>query len=62
MVNHSRKAPNAIGHVKKIKDDTKLYYTAIRDIEEGEEILYDYGIADKESIEKFPWLLDWYVT
>ena len=63
LCNHSRRAPNT--HTKLVwirkEDDCEdlvphLIIVALRDINVGEEITYDYGDRDKEAIECHPWL------
>ena len=64
LINHSRKAFNSrpvtflmANPDPKIKKKTPyLYFEATRDIEVGEEILYDYGDHSAESHRLFPWL------
>ena len=57
MVNHSRKAPNALLKVFSIDGVPRLCLIAFRNIEIGEELLYDYGERRKEVIESNPWLM-----
>lgn len=58
MINHSRKNFNVKTKVVSIKENPHLAFVAARDIEVGEELLYDYGERSKEVTEAFPWLLD----
>ena len=41
-----------------IGDRARLILVAGRDIEVGEELVYDYGDRSKEAIENNPWLKD----
>ena len=43
LINHSRLEPNAASKKVIIEGKPRLYIVAIRDIEPGEEITYDYG-------------------
>lgn len=61
LCNHSRRSPNT--HTKLVwipQGNTEvvphLIIVALRDIDVGEEITYDYGDRDKEAVECHPWL------
>ena len=56
LLNHSRRSPNC--EMKKIIVDNtpRLVLFAMRHIDIGEELLYDYGDRSKETIEALPWL------
>lgn len=56
LVNHSRKRPNCKMELFSFDKTPHLILTAIRDIEPGEEILYDYGERNKDVIEANPWI------
>ena len=56
LVNHSRLHPNLQTKVVTLKDKPRLILVARRDVEEGEELLYDYGDRSKESLKAHPWL------
>ncbi|CAF1579406.1 unnamed protein product [Rotaria sp. Silwood1] len=56
LINHSRKNSNCQPKVFVIRDQPRLVLVALRDIEIGEELFYDYGERRKEIIEAFPWL------
>lgn len=58
MFNHSRKKFNVKTKVIVIEGKAHLGLVASRDIEVGEELVYDYGVRNKEVTEAFPWLLD----
>jgi histone-lysine N-methyltransferase SETD8 len=55
-VNHSRLQPNLQTKVVVLKDKPRLILVAKRDIDEGAELLYDYGDRSKESLKAHPWL------
>lgn len=57
MVNHSKKVPNALLKVFTINGVPRLCLMALRNIQIGEELLYDYGERRKEVIESNPWLM-----
>src|SRR4051794_37436814 len=57
LVNHSRLKANVI--VSRVFDDInqpRLMFRSARRIEAGEELLFDYGDRDKESVQANPWL------
>lgn len=56
LVNHSRQSPNLQTKVVFFREKPRLILVARRDIEIGEELLYDYGDRSKESLEAHPWL------
>jgi histone-lysine N-methyltransferase SETD8 len=56
LVNHSRLTPNLQTKVVVFRGTPRLILVAKRDIEPGEELLYDYGDRSKESLEAHPWL------
>lgn len=58
MVNHSKKKYNVKTKVISIDEKPHLVLVAARDIEIGEELLYDHGERSKEVTEAFPWLLN----
>eukprot|EP00741_Cyanophora_paradoxa_P017549 tig00020996_g16953.t1 len=61
VINHSRLNPNLCKRVLKVPGVTpglpRLFLFAVRDIEEGEELLIDYGDRDGKSVKNNPWLL-----
>jgi len=57
LLNHSCKRPNLLTKVIMMNGDPRLIFVAKRDIEEGEELLFDYGERDKQTIKDHPWLL-----
>lgn len=56
LINHSCKTPNCVTKVVMLGDSPRLILVAKQEIEEGEELLYDYGDRSKESILAHPWL------
>lgn len=56
LINHSRTKNNCHMRVTEIKDRPYLMLIASRDIAVGEELLYDYGDRNKESLSSHPWL------
>ncbi|OXU22773.1 hypothetical protein TSAR_003711 [Trichomalopsis sarcophagae] len=57
-VNHSSKNSNAKVKVMVIDTKPRVFLMASREISTGEEILYDYGERDPETIKNNPWLLE----
>ncbi|XP_061763819.1 N-lysine methyltransferase KMT5A-A [Nerophis ophidion] len=55
LINHSKKG-NCQTKVHDIQGVPHLILVAARDIEDGEELLYDYGDRSKASIAAHPWL------
>nr|XP_061822032.1 N-lysine methyltransferase KMT5A-A-like [Nerophis lumbriciformis] len=55
LINHSKKG-NCQTKVHDIQGVPHLILVASRDIEDGEELLYDYGDRSKASIAAHPWL------
>lgn len=58
LINHSRKRPNCKPQVRTYRGKPRLIFLALRDIQPGEEILYDYGETDKHVLDSMPWLRD----
>ncbi|CAL8076602.1 unnamed protein product [Calicophoron daubneyi] len=56
LVNHSRLHPNCLVKVVPLDNVPRLVLFARQIINPGEELLYDYGDRDKESLEAHPWL------
>ena len=62
LLNHSKKTPNCYTKLIWVPDsksrdvDPHLVILAKRDVEQGEELTYDYGDRDKSAIEVHPWL------
>ena len=55
LVNHCRLG-NCAPQLMYVEDKPRVILMATRNIEPGEEILFDYGDRTKESIEAHPWL------
>ncbi|CAH8537936.1 unnamed protein product [Heterobilharzia americana] len=56
LINHSRLKPNCIVKVIPVDGIPRLALFARKPISPGEELLYDYGDRDKESLQAHPWL------
>ncbi|CAG2114098.1 unnamed protein product [Medioppia subpectinata] len=56
LINHSRKTPNCKTKLVESNGRPHLVFIALRDINQSEEILYDYGETDKNAIREHPWL------
>jgi histone-lysine N-methyltransferase SETD8 len=58
LLNHSCKTPNCVTKVVMLpnQEEPRLILVAKQDIEEGTELLYDYGDRSKESLKAHPWL------
>ena len=56
LINHSKLNPNCYVKVIPIGDIPRLAIFAKRKIEIGDELLFDYGDRDKETIKANPWL------
>ncbi|CAH8620340.1 unnamed protein product [Dicrocoelium dendriticum] len=56
LINHSRLHPNCVVKVIPLDGVPRLVLFAKQVINPGEELLYDYGDRDKESLEAHPWL------
>lgn len=57
LVNHSLLKPNLKTKVVEFGSKHYLVLIALRDIEVGEELLYDYGDRDPHNIAQNPWLV-----
>lgn len=56
LINHSCLRPNLKTKVVDVGDKFHLIMIALRDINIGEELLYDYGDRTPESVASNPWL------
>jgi len=56
LLNHSKTDSNVYTKLFPINDVPHLILVASRDIEIGEELLYDYGDRSKKAVEHHPWL------
>ena len=55
-INHGKKSPNLRPVITTTDGIPHLFFTAQRNIEAGEELLYDYGERDTTVIQSNPWL------
>ncbi|KAH8741744.1 hypothetical protein FG386_001318 [Cryptosporidium ryanae] len=58
LINHSKKNPNLITRIMMLNKIPRLFFISKRDLECGEELLFDYGDRNPISILHNPWLLD----
>ncbi|KRX39029.1 Phosphatidylinositol 4-kinase alpha [Trichinella murrelli] len=58
LLNHSAKDPNVKSKIVNIDDNPRIIFVAKRDVEIGEELLYDYGDRRKDAIRAHPWLVE----
>lgn len=58
LINHSKKRPNLTPNRIAFGGEPKIVFHASRDIQAGEELLFDYGDDRKDVIESNPWLKD----
>jgi len=56
LANHSRTSGNCVTKIVEVQGIPRLILVAKRDIEAGEEVLYDYGDRRKNAIRHHPWL------
>ena len=56
LINHSRKAPNLTMKRVEHNDRPHLVLYALKDIQPGEELTYDYNDTSKKALEEFPWM------
>lgn len=56
LINHSRKHPNCKTSVYEHEGIPHLIFVALKDIQPGQELLYDYGETDKKILKANPWL------
>lgn len=59
LLNHSKTKPNCVTKTVDIESYPFLILVAARDIDVGEELVYDYGERSKEAVDSNPWLRDW---
>jgi histone-lysine N-methyltransferase SETD8 len=55
LINHSRNG-NLMTKVVEVKGTPRLIFIAKRDVDEDEELTYDYGDRSRESLRHHPWL------
>ncbi|WKY00150.1 hypothetical protein Q1695_014761 [Nippostrongylus brasiliensis] len=58
LINHSALRPNLRTKVVEFEDGLHLILVAKRDIDEAEELLYDYGDRTPETVARNPWLVN----
>lgn len=56
LLNHSRNSANVVTKLLEVDDKPYLCLIAARDISVGEQLEYDYGERDKETLVSHPWL------
>lgn len=56
LMNHSKRNPNVRAKPVEIDGGPAIIFVAMRDLEVGEELRYDYGERDPEVVEANPWL------
>ena len=58
LINHSKKNPNIKPIVLEYNNSPIVIFKAMRDIPVNEELLYDYGIRDKLTLQTNKWLMN----
>ena len=56
LLNHSKTAANVATRLHEIDGDPYLCLMAARDVQPGEELVYDYGERSSEALLSHPWL------
>ena len=56
LINHSRNSPNLVTKLVVVDDVPHLGFHALRDLDAGIELLYDYGERDPAAMAAHPWL------
>ena len=56
LINHSATSPNISMKVVAIEGRPVVVFTALKDLEEGHEVQYDYGEKRPEVLKDHPWL------
>ena len=56
LLNHSRTAANVVTRLVEVDKHTYLCLVAARDISVGEQLEYDHGERDRETVGSHPWL------
>ena len=56
LINHSHLHPNLHPKIISVDPTPRIVFYAKRVIKENEELLYDYGDRNKESVKNNPWL------
>ena len=55
-INHSRKNANLLPRLVPINNQPRILFFSSREIQEGEELVYDYNDHTSEAIASHPWL------
>ena len=55
-INHSRKNANLLPRLVPINNQPRILFFASREIQEGEELVYDYNDHTSEAVASHPWL------
>ena len=56
LINHSRTKPNIRSLIIDVDNTPHIIFYSMRDIKQGEELLYDYGDRSTASLTAHPWL------
>ena len=56
LINHSRSDPNLVMKIVVVENVPRVIFFALKNIEIGHELCYDYGEKRKDILKKFPWL------
>lgn len=56
LINHSKNNPNVVTRLIEVDGHPHLHMFALKSINEGEELLYDYGDRSTSSVKLHPWL------
>ena len=58
FINHSKNQPNMVPKVVVIDEKSRILFFTLRDVEKGEELLYDYKDQSKRAISARTSVLD----
>ena len=56
LINHCSRSPNVFMKVVKVDRSPVIVFIALKDIQVGQKIQYDYGDKRKEILDANPWL------
>ena len=56
LINNSRRSPNVVMKTHVVEGEPRVVFVACKEIEIGEEIMYDYGEKRKDFLDRNPWL------
>lgn len=56
LINHSKTKPNIRSLIIDVDNTPHIIFYSIRDIKQGEELVYDYGDRSTASLTAHPWL------